>query len=33
MPKLKVEPDRIETKPLLYDNTQDVWEANFIDNS
>jgi len=31
--KLRVEPARIQVKGLLYDNTSDVWEAHFIDNS
>lgn len=31
--KLGVEPTRIQTQELLYDDTRDVWEAYFIDNS
>jgi len=31
--KLGVEPTRIQTRELLYDDTRDVWEAYFIDNS
>lgn len=31
--KLGVKPKRIQTRELLYDETRDVWEAYFIDNS
>lgn len=31
--KLGVEPTRIQTRQLLYDETRDVWETYFIDNS
>ena len=31
--KLGVEPTRIQTRELLCDDTRDVWEAYFIDNS
>ena len=30
--KLGVKPTQIQTRELLYDNTDQVWEAYFLDN-